>query len=109
MMYSLVVLGGAVGFTAAEDKADPKAKPAKLTKLDAKKGTATVTMKADGKDVERTFKLADDIEYMDSTGKVATADIFTSGDTVVLVESEGQICKMRKNAKPVAAAGTKDK
>jgi uncharacterized protein YuzE len=93
-------MAGVVGLTTAVDKpADPKAKSAKITKLDAKKGTATVTMKADGKNVEKTFKLAEEIEYADSTGKVATAEIFTSGDMVFVVESEGQITKMKKDDK----------
>ncbi|MFZ1006939.1 MAG: hypothetical protein WAN65_08890, partial [Candidatus Sulfotelmatobacter sp.] len=52
-----------------------------------------------GKDVEKTFKLAENIEYMDSTGKVATIDIFTSGDMVLIVEREGTITKMTKKDK----------
>ena len=53
-------------------------------------------MRIDGKDVEKTFKLAENIEYMDSTGNVAVADIFTSGDVVLIVESDGTITKMQK-------------
>ena len=100
MMCSLVVLSGFVSLaSAADDKTDPKAKEAKITKVDPKAKTATVKMKAEGKDVEKTFKLAEEIEYMDSTGKVATIDIFTAGDMVFLVESDGQITKMKKNDK----------
>ena len=84
-------------------------KEAKITSIDAKKHTATVKLKADGKDVEKTFKLADDIEYADSTGKVATAEIFTAGDEVVVVECDGQITKMKKNDKPTTAAARKSK
>jgi hypothetical protein len=109
MLCSLVMLGVCVGFAAAEDtkdktaktdKKEKKHKEAKITKVDAKKGTVTVKMEGkDGKDVTKTFKLAEDIEYMDSTGRVATVDIFTSGDLVLMVEREGKICKMKKKDK----------
>ncbi len=84
---------------------DKDAKEATITKMDAKNGTMTVKMQSKGKDVEKTFKLAEDIEYMDSTGKVATVDIFTSGDLVLIVERDGRIAKMKKKDK--AATTTK--
>jgi hypothetical protein len=103
MLCSLVMLGACVGFAAADkdktdskDKGDKKAKEVKITKVDAKKGTVTVEMQINGKEVEKTFKLAEDIEYMDSTGKVATVDIFTSGDMALIVEREGTITKIKK-------------
>src|SRR5579859_7855055 len=101
MLCSLVMLGVFGSFVFADkekadpkDKTDKKAKEAKITKVDAKKGTVTVTMQIDGKDAEKVFKLAEDIEYMDSTGKVATVDVFTSGDMVLIVEADGKITKM---------------
>ncbi|WP_020476455.1 hypothetical protein [Zavarzinella formosa] len=100
MMCALVVLGGFVSLASADkDATDPKAKEAKITKVDPKAKTATVKLKDADKDVEKTFKLAEEIEYMDSTGKVATIDIFTEGDMVFLVESEGRITKMKKHDK----------
>ena len=104
MLCSLVMVGVCVGFVAAEkekskDKTDKKAKEAKITKVDAKKGTVTVKMQSKGEEVEKTFKLAEDIEYTDSTGKVATIEIFTSGDMVLIVEAEGKITKMKKQEK----------
>jgi hypothetical protein len=98
MLYSLVMLGVVVGFAAAADKknADKKGTEAKITKVDAKKGTVTVTMQIDGKDVEKTFKLAENIEYADSTGKVAVIDIFTSGDMVLMFEEDGKVTKLKK-------------
>ncbi len=106
MLCSLAMLGVCVAFAAADKektdtkgKSDKKAKEAKITKVDAKKGTVTVKMQSKGKEVEKTFKLAETIEYMDSTGKVATADIFTSGDMVLIVEAEGTITKMKKKDK----------
>jgi uncharacterized protein YuzE len=106
MLWSLLMVGVCVGFAAAEkdkadpkDKADKKAKEAKITKVDAKKSTVTVTMPVKGEDVVKTYKLAEDIEYMDSTGKVATIEIFTSGDMVLIVEVDGKITQMKKKEK----------
>jgi hypothetical protein len=105
MVSSLVVVGLCLALaTAAEDKNDKSKttkdkhqKEAKITKVDSKKGTVTVKMKDDkGNDVEKTFRLAEDIEYADSTGKVASVDFFTSGDMVLIVEREGKISKMKK-------------
>jgi hypothetical protein len=64
--------------------------------MDTKKGTVTVKMKSKGDDVEKTFKLAEEIEYVDSTGKVATIELFTLGDEVLIVEADGKITKMKK-------------
>ncbi len=99
MLGSLVMLCVCVGFAAADKGTDKKAKEAKLVKVDAKKGTVTVKMEIDGKEVEKTFKLAEDIEYADSTGKVATVELFTSGDMVLVVEAEGKVTKMKKKDK----------
>ena len=102
MLVSFVMLGVFAAFANAnEDKTaakatDKKAKEAKVVKVDPKKSTVTVTMQVDGKEVQKTFKLADNIEYADSTGKVAVIDIFTSGDTVLMVEEEGTISKLKK-------------
>jgi hypothetical protein len=86
-----IKVGGGV-----KDKTAGKAKEITITKVDVKKGTVTAKMQIKGKDVEKTFKLAEDIEYMDSTGKVATVDIFTSGEMVLIVERDGMITRMAK-------------
>ena len=78
---------------------DKKMKEAKIVKVDAKSGTVTVKMDVNGKEVEKTFKLAENIEYLDSTGKVAAVDIFTSGDMALIIEEEGKITKMKKGDK----------
>jgi hypothetical protein len=93
------------------DKTDKKAKEAKITKVDVKNRTATVKMpnKTKDKDVETTFKLAEDIEYMDSTGKVATIEIFTSGDLVLIVERDGMISKMTMKTKSETKKKTESK
>jgi hypothetical protein len=99
MLCSLVIVGVCGGVTFADnpkDKTVKVGKEAKITKLDAKKATVTAKVQSDGKEVEKTFKLAEDIAYMDSTGKVANIEIFTSGDLVLIVETEGVITQMKK-------------
>jgi hypothetical protein len=79
------------------DKDNKKAKQATITKVDAKKGTITVSMKNDqGKDVERTFKLTPDIRMFDSTGKAVAIDVFKSGNDILVVEQEGKLKEIRK-------------
>ena len=73
---------------------------ATITKVDAKKGTVTVAMKDEkGKKVEKTFYLTEDVEYIDSTGEVATIDVFESGDEVLIIESDGKIDELNKDHK----------
>src|SRR5205085_690151 len=58
-----------------------KSDRATITNVDTKAGTVTVKMKdASGKDVQRTFHLTEDAEYIDSTGRVAALNVFRSGD-----------------------------
>ena len=72
---------------------------ARITNVDASKGTVTVKMPdANGKDIEKTFQLAEDVEYIDSTGKVIELDEFRSGDDVLFIEAEGRIKEMKKHA-----------
>ncbi len=105
MLGAVVMVGLCVGLaTADKPKTDKKPNKgqtqAKIVKVDAKNHTVTVHMKnSEGKEVDKTFKLAEDIVYADSTGKVATAEIFTSGDMILFVEAEGHITKMMKKAK----------
>src|SRR5215469_14039088 len=99
---SVVVLAFSVGFLMADDKnfKDNKAKhtqKATITKVDKSTGTVTVRMKdKNGKDVEKTFKLAEDIRYFDSTGKVAAVDVFQSGNDVLVVEEEGHLRELHQ-------------
>jgi hypothetical protein len=70
---------------------------ATITRVDPAKGTVTVKMKdKDGKETERTFRLVEDAEYLDSTGRAATLDVFRSGDEVLFIESEGNIKALKK-------------
>ena len=100
ILGSVVIIVVCVG---CKGKTDNQAKEATISKVDAAKGTAAVKMHKDGKDVESTFKLAEKIEYMDSAGNVAAADIFTSGDKVLIFESDGTITKMKHKEKTAVA------
>jgi 3-dehydroquinate synthase class II len=81
---------------------------ATITKVDAKNGTVTVMMKGkNGKEVEKTFRLTEESEYADSTGRVATIEVFQSGDEVLIVEGEGKIKELKKDTK--GQPGDKDK
>ena len=79
---------------------------AKIIKVDPKEGTIEVKMTDDdGKQVEKTFRLAEDSEIIDSTGRVAVLDVFQSGDDVLLIDSEGQIKSMKKACHKPAQTG----
>ncbi len=97
MLCSLVMLCVFVGFAAAS-KDDPakKGKEAKIVKVDATKKTVSLKPTGDNNEAVKTFKLAEEIEYVDSNGKVATIEIFTSGDLVLYVEVDGKVTKMTK-------------
>ena len=107
LLCSTAVLGLMVGALAADEaKKDAdknKAKnrcEAKITKIDAKKGEVTVRMKdKEGKEVEKTFKLEEDMRYLDSTGRVAAVDIFRNGDEILVLEEEGRLKEMKKSDK----------
>ncbi len=82
--------------------------PATITKVNAKKGTVSVTMKDKaGKEIDKTFQLMDDAVFFDGSGKVATIDVFESGDEVIIVETEGKLQELKKDSK--GKAGDKDK
>lgn len=120
MLCSLALMGLCVGFVAGQrdkgeakdttsktDKKGKKGHHAKITKVDPKKGTITLKMKHKGKEVEKTFTLAEDAEYIDSNGNVATVDVFTSGDLVLVIEREGKIKKLQKRDKNKKSGSTK--
>jgi hypothetical protein len=104
LLCSTVVLGLMAGALVADEakKADKNKKrnEATITKIDAKKGEVVVKMKdKEGKDVEKTFKLEGDMVYLDSTGRVAEVDLFRNGDDVLVLEEEGHLKEMKKQAK----------
>lgn len=101
----------AAGLASADDKnAKADEHKATIAKVDAKAGTVTVKMKdKDGKDVERTFKLTEDIRYFDSTGKAARIDVFESGNEVLVIEREGRLRELHRNRAAAANADNADR
>jgi hypothetical protein len=83
--------------TTKEGKGEGKGKKATITKVDPKAGTITVKMKdKENKEVEKTFKLTEEIRYFDSTGKAVAIDAFQSGHDILIVEAEGKLKEIRK-------------
>jgi hypothetical protein len=83
---------------------------AKITKVDTKAGTITVKMTdKDGKTVEKTFRLVEESEYADSTGRISVLEIFQSGDDILFVEADGTIKAMKKAAKQEQTASKDSK
>jgi uncharacterized protein YuzE len=105
MVGLVAVLGLVLSTASAQDnknqgKFGAKQKPvkAKIVKVDPKKQTITVEMKdKSGKQVEKTFKLTEDIRMLDETGKVVAIDVFQSGNDILVVEREGKLVEMRRN------------
>ena len=84
---------------------------ATITKVDARAGTITVAMAGkDGKEVEKTFQLMEDAEYLDSTGRIARLEVFQSGDEILFIESDGMIKALKqpadKEKAPIAKAAS---
>jgi uncharacterized protein YigE (DUF2233 family) len=72
---------------------------ATITNVDPKTGTVTLKMKdKDGKETTKVFKLTEDAEYVDSSGRVATLDVFRAGDQVLVIEGEGRMKGMKKSS-----------
>lgn len=88
-----------------KDKKTDKQVRARIVKVDRDKGTVTLKLKMGDKEVEKTFKLAESIRYLDSTGKVAAVDIFKADDYVLVVEAEGKISRMRRDKDQTSALG----
>lgn len=102
-LCALATLALSVGGLRADDqksKTDKKGKEATITKVDPQNHTITVRMKdKSGKETKRTFKLAEDVRYFDSTGRAAAIDVFRSGDLVLVVEEEGRLKEIHKHDK----------
>ena len=89
-----------VGLAFADDQTKTKKNEVKATieKVDPQSGTITVKMKNKaGKEVEKTYMLTEDIEYLDSTGKVAKVDVFRAGDEVLIVTAKGKLKSVHMN------------
>src|SRR5262245_22452621 len=68
-----------------------------ITRVDSKANKITVKMKdQSGKEIEKTFDLTADAEYIDNTGRVAALDVFRSGDQVLIIEVDGKLRGLKK-------------
>jgi len=68
-----------------------------ITKVDPRAGTVTVKMAGrKGKDVEKVFQLTEDVEYVDSTGRVACLDVLRCDNDILVIEIEGQIKELQR-------------
>jgi hypothetical protein len=83
--------------SSAQAGKNKKGHEATITNVNAKKGTVTVKMKGkNGKEVEKTFKLTEDVRMFDSTGRAAVIDVFQSGNEVLVIEAEGRLRELHK-------------
>jgi len=113
MITAFGIVVGMMGLAlAAEEKKEENknAKEATITKVDPKAKTITLKMKdAQGKEVEKTYTLTEDIRYLDNTGKVAAVDVFQSGNQVLVIEADGKLKEVRRKDTKNPGAETKDK
>jgi uncharacterized protein YigE (DUF2233 family) len=98
---SLLTFGLVLAQTGTKNLNKPNQKgtqhEAKIVNVDPQKHTVTVEMKDDnGKQVEKTFRLTEDIRMLDSEGHVAAIDVFKSGNDVLIVDEQGKLVEMRK-------------
>jgi hypothetical protein len=99
----LVVTAFLLGSSLAADQKDTKnnkdrALKATITHVDSKAGTITVKMTDEkGKDVERTFKLREDVRLLDDKGKVVAINAFQVGNDVVVIERDGLLREIHKD------------
>lgn len=80
----------------------------KITKVDRKSGTITVQMTDDkGKEVERMFRLIEESEIIDSTGRLTLMNVFQSGDDILFLEADARIKSVNKSDEKNAKAEAK--
>jgi hypothetical protein len=60
-----------------------------------------------GDKATKTFRLTEDMEYIYSSGRVVTLDVFRAGDRVLLVEEEGQLRGMRQPSTQTPTIGSR--
>ncbi len=65
---------------------------AEIVDINPSAGTVKVKMKDEtGKEVEKNFRLAGQIRYMDSLGRAAEAKVLHAGDQVAVIVNQGQL------------------
>jgi len=106
----LAALAAVLVLTASHTPAEEKKAPAKdaaksvavtVVSVDAKKGEIVLKYAdAQGKGQEKTFRLTDDIRFLDETGRVVKLDVFRAGQDALVVESEGKLKELRSTLNP---------
>jgi Ca2+-binding EF-hand superfamily protein len=98
----LILLVGAL--RAAQEKEQPQKEfpqhtRVTIAKIDAKAGVITVKYADDKvKEPQKTFRLTEDVKIFDETGRIATIDIFESGDEALILAAQGQLKELRHPA-----------
>jgi Ca2+-binding EF-hand superfamily protein len=94
-----LLTGNALAGPGDEQKDKDRQQPAHatITKIDAQKGEICVQYTDNtGKSHQKTFHLAEDVCFLDETGKLVKLDVFESGNDVLVVESEGKLRELRR-------------
>ena len=75
--------------------------------MDPRAGTITVKMTGGkGKEVERVFQLTEDIQYVDSTGRVVCLDVLRCDNDILVIEMEGRIMELKRATSSSSAPAT---
>lgn len=90
----------AAGSPAADEKPDRAGVNGVVVKVDAAHHAVTVRLKdAEGKEVEKTFRLSDNADVTDESGKAVGLDALEAGAAVTLVEKAGRLIELRRARK----------
>jgi len=86
------------------DADNNKGRRGEISNVDSQAGTLTVKMRdRDGKEIEKTFKLARETRFLDADGKPTEVSVFHSGDQIVLLAQKGDLNELRQAGRPVQA------
>ena len=105
-LWTLIALALFTGSLRADDKdtRDNKHQRGEISNVDSGAGTLTVKLRdEDGKEIEKTFKLARATKFYSADGKATELNLFRSGDQVVLLARKGEVSELREAGKPVRA------
>jgi Ca2+-binding EF-hand superfamily protein len=84
-----------------KDKKSPPPILATIVKVDAKKGEITVKFTdSKSKETEKTYTLAEEVRLFDETGRTVKIDVFQSGGSVLIVETDGKLRELRRAVPP---------
>lgn len=84
-----------------KDKKLPPPSIGAIVKVDAKKGEITLKYTdAKGKETEKTYTLTEEVRLLDETGRSVKIDVFQTGGSVLIVETEGKLRELRQAVPP---------